>query len=129
MSTGQDVLIGATRPAPGRESDHAVTTAALLAGLARTGVRLLLVGGAAELLLPDGSGRTVLDDPQFPADWRPVALACNEQLALCRADSTVDWTYLSPPCSSPARAPAATASARTNCWSMPTAASPPSPIG
>ncbi|MEV8098765.1 NAD(P)H-binding protein [Kitasatospora sp. NPDC085879] len=97
LSTGQDVLIGATRPAPGRESDHAVTTAALLAGLARTGVRLLLVGGAAGLLLPDGSGRTVLDDPQFPADWRPVALACNEQLALCRADSIVDWAYLSPP--------------------------------
>ncbi|WP_371494054.1 NAD(P)H-binding protein [Kitasatospora sp. NBC_00374] len=96
LSTGQDVVISATRPAPGREQDLAEAARALLTGLARTGARLLLLGGAGSLTLPGGTGRTVLDGPGFPADWRPIALACNEQLAVCRADRTVDWAYLSP---------------------------------
>jgi len=29
--------------------------------------------------------------------WRPIALACNEQLAAFRASTDVDWSYLSPP--------------------------------
>jgi uncharacterized protein len=96
LSAGQDLVISATRPAPGRESELAAATRALLAGLATTGTRLLLVGGAASLAVP-GTGGTVLDAPDFPLSLRGIALACNEQLATCRADSTVDWTYLSPP--------------------------------
>lgn len=42
----------ATRPAPGREHELPAITSVLLAGLAHTGVRLLLVGGAATLLVP-----------------------------------------------------------------------------
>ncbi|WLQ53019.1 NAD(P)H-binding protein [Streptomyces poriferorum] len=96
LSTGQDVVISATRPAPGREPDLVTTTEALLAGAVRTGVRLLLVGGAAGLTVP-GTGATVIDQPDFPAFLRPIALACNGQLAACRAEKTADWTYLSPP--------------------------------
>jgi uncharacterized protein len=93
LATG-DVVISATRPAPGREAELVTTATALLAGLAGTGVRLLLVGGAATLRTP--SGTTLLDDPDFPVDFRPIATACAAQLACCRANSTVDWTYLSP---------------------------------
>jgi putative NADH-flavin reductase len=38
LSVGQDVVISATRPAPGREGQIVATTRALLAGLGRTGV-------------------------------------------------------------------------------------------
>ncbi|GGV21160.1 hypothetical protein GCM10010495_40750 [Kitasatospora herbaricolor] len=96
LSKDQDLVISATRPAPGREGEFAATTRALLAGLARTGVRLLVVGGAGSLTVPGSGGALVTDDPLFPADWRPIAEACGEQLAVCRADTAVDWAYLSP---------------------------------
>ena len=34
LSAGQDLVVNATRPAPGREPEHAAITRALLAGLA-----------------------------------------------------------------------------------------------
>ena len=46
VSAGQDVVINATRPASGLESTIANTTKGLMDGLARSGVRLLVVGGA-----------------------------------------------------------------------------------
>jgi putative NADH-flavin reductase len=97
LSAGHDVVISATRPAPGREPELVTTTGALLAGLARTGARLLIVGGAATLTVPGTGGATVLDSPRFLApEFRAIALACAQQLQVCRAESTVDWTYLSP---------------------------------
>jgi putative NADH-flavin reductase len=73
------------------------TTRALLAGAAKAGTRLLVVGGAATLTVPGAGGRTVVEMPDFPPAWRPIALACAEQLAVCRADTGADWAYLSPP--------------------------------
>ncbi|GLW07187.1 hypothetical protein Misp01_23170 [Microtetraspora sp. NBRC 13810] len=46
---------------------------------------------------PGTGGATVVDTPDFPPDWRPIALACARQLDVCRADTGADWTYLSPP--------------------------------
>lgn len=98
LSTGQDVVISAMRPAPGRESDLVTTTKTLLAGLAKTGVRLLVSGGAGSLTVPGGGGTTVLDDPNFrpPAAVQDLARACVDQLDACRAETEVDWAYLSP---------------------------------
>ncbi|GGR13318.1 NAD(P)H-binding protein [Streptomyces netropsis] len=96
LSAGQDVVIGATRPAPGSEGELVKATEGLLTGLAGTGVRLLVVGGAGSLIVPGTGGATVIDAPDFPADWRGIALACNAQLAACRGSSEVDWAYLSP---------------------------------
>ena len=91
-------MISATRPAPGSESDLVTTTKALLAGLARTCVRLLVVGGAGSLVVPDTGGTTVLDHPDFqpPVAARDLAEACTDQLEACRAEAVVDWAYLSP---------------------------------
>ncbi|MEV7186109.1 NAD(P)H-binding protein [Kitasatospora sp. NPDC093102] len=97
IAPGQDVVVTATRPAPGSEHELAIATEGLLAGIAGTGVRLLAVGGAAGLLVPGGGGTTLVDSPGFPEEIRPIALACNEQLDLYRAAGPdVDWTYLSP---------------------------------
>ncbi len=98
LSVGQDVVISATRPAPGQENDLVTTTKALLAGLVPTGVRLLVVGGAATLTVPGTGGTTVLDDPTYlPTAWRAIPLARTDQLEACRAEVGVDWAYLSPP--------------------------------
>ncbi|MEU1015881.1 NAD(P)H-binding protein [Streptomyces sp. NPDC005898] len=100
LAAGQDVVVNATRPAPGREADHAAVTRALLAGLAATpDVRLLVIGGAGSLTVPGTDGTRVIDDPRFvPPAWRHVAEASNAQYeALRTADTPVNWTYLSPP--------------------------------
>ncbi|MEU1024985.1 NAD(P)H-binding protein [Streptomyces sp. NPDC005904] len=100
LAAGQDVVVNATRPAPGREADHAAVTRALLAGLAATpDVRLLVIGGAGSLMVPGTDGTRVIDDPRFvPPAWRHVAEASNAQYeALRTADTPVNWTYLSPP--------------------------------
>lgn len=99
LSRDQDLVISATRPATGRESELVDTARTLLAGLSRTRVRLLLVGGAGSLVVPGSNGRTVRDDPTFapPPAADPLVAACGEQLDVCRADdSGVDWVYLSP---------------------------------
>ena len=53
FSNGQDIVISATRPPQGEENQLVVTASALLSGLAQTKVRLLLVGGAASLTVPN----------------------------------------------------------------------------
>ena len=98
--SGADLVVGATRPAPGNEHDLVITAKGLLAGTAASRVRLMLVGGASSLIVPGTAGRTVLDDPDHlhPAG-RPIGKACADQLAACRHDTDADWTYLSPPAS------------------------------
>ncbi len=56
--------------------------------------RLLLVGGAASLQLPDGS--MLLDSPHFPAEYRGTAAGAYAALQLLRAETSLQWSYLSP---------------------------------
>ncbi|GAA0930872.1 NAD(P)-dependent oxidoreductase [Nonomuraea longicatena] len=97
LGAGQDVVVSATRPPAGQEGELAATAKALLAGLSGTGVRLLLVGGAATLIVPGTGGRTVVEDPDFPTEIRDIALACADQHHVVRGEEEVDWAYLSPP--------------------------------
>ena len=98
VSVGQDIVISAIKPAPGNRSETVATTNALMDGLAQTGVRLLVVGGAATLTIPGTGGKTVIEDPNFlPVSARQVGKASADQLEACRSESRVDWAYLSPP--------------------------------
>ena len=100
LAAGQDAVLGATRPAPGDESAHTTMAKALLAGVARTGTRLLAVGGAGSLAVPGTGGVLAVDDPVFvPPAYRAIAQACNDQWEVYRTDTAADWTYLSPPAS------------------------------
>ncbi|WBB60199.1 NAD(P)H-binding protein [Streptomyces sp. WMMC500] len=69
---------------------------ALVAGLARAGVaRLVLVGLSS--LLPDATGRRLLDAPGFPAEFRPFCEAHAAGLETLRAaPPELDWLYVSP---------------------------------
>ncbi|MEU6992386.1 NAD(P)H-binding protein [Streptomyces sp. NPDC046465] len=98
LSAHQDLMVNATRPAPGREGDHAAISKSLLTGLSGTGVRLLVVGGAGSLTVPGTDGVLAIDVPRYvPAAWRHIAEASNAQYdALRTTDTDVDWTYLSP---------------------------------
>ncbi len=100
LSADQDVVINATRPSPGSESEIMATTQGLMDGVARAGVRLLIVGGAATLKVPGTAGRTLLDETRFlPATARHIGQASAMQHAVCSTEDRVDWAYLSPPAS------------------------------
>lgn len=93
-----DVVVASTRPAPGDEASHPAVTSTLLDVAAKTGRRLLVVGGAAPLLAPDDANRLVIDTPGYvPAEYRAISMACVAQLRACQAHRTADWTYVSPP--------------------------------
>lgn len=98
VSAGQDVVISAIRPAPGHESDIIPTTRSLMDGLAQTGVRLLVVGGAATLTVPGTRGKKVIEDSNYlPISARHIGKASAEQFEVCLAETRVDWAYISPP--------------------------------
>lgn len=56
--------------------------------------RLFWVGGAGTLEV--APGKRVIDDPHFPAAWKPEAEAQGKALDVFRASKGVTWTYLSP---------------------------------
>lgn len=98
ITAGHDVVISATRPGTGQETALVDAARSLLAGVQRTGTRLVLVGGAASLRVPDTDGLQVIDDPRYLAPaYRAIAAACVGQLEACREHRAADWTYLSPP--------------------------------
>lgn len=68
---------------------------AVLGPVKRAGVkRLLVVGGAGSLLLPDGS--RVIDSPGFPAEYKAEASAGATWLQTLRQETALDWSFLSP---------------------------------
>ncbi|MCD9028429.1 NAD(P)-dependent oxidoreductase [Luteimonas sp. BDR2-5] len=56
--------------------------------------RYLVVGGAGSLEVAPGV--TLLDTPEFPAEYRAEAEAGARFLALLRAEQELDWAFLSP---------------------------------
>ena len=98
LSAGQDIVISAIRPLAGREGKLVAMTQTILNGAAQAGVRLLIVGGAASLKIPGRGNTTVLTAPGFlPEEIVNIACACFAQYAVCQADHSANWTYLSPP--------------------------------
>ncbi|MGW4351352.1 NAD(P)-dependent oxidoreductase [Nocardia sp. NPDC004582] len=96
-SAGSDVVVSATRPVPGSEHELAEVAAALLEGLADSGIRLLVVGGAGTLTVA-GTGKTLAEQTGFPAALGPIAEGGRRQLEVFRTTAhPVNWTYVSPP--------------------------------
>lgn len=98
LTAGHDVAISAIRPPAGSEDQLVTITKAILDGVVQSGIRVLIVGGAASLKMPGQSDTTVLTAPDFlPESVLDIARACFAQHEACRADTRADWTYLSPP--------------------------------
>lgn len=92
----RDAVISAIGPSRGTGPQVVVEAArSLIAGLARAGVRrLVVVGGAGSLEVAPGV--QLVDTPNFPKEWRPIALAHRDALAIYQT-ADLDWTYVSPP--------------------------------
>ena len=85
---GHDLVISAAHFAT-------LPASAVIGPVKKAGVnRLLVVGGAGSLLLPDGT--RVIDSQGFPAEYKPEAGAGAEFLDSLRQEQDLDWTFLSP---------------------------------
>jgi putative NADH-flavin reductase len=82
-----------------RDHDAGIIVAAaraLLDGLPRANVRRFVWAGGAGSL-EAAPGVRLVDSPDFPAEWKPEALAQAEALAVIRgAGPGMEWTYISP---------------------------------
>jgi putative NADH-flavin reductase len=85
---GHDVVISAAH-------FSTLPASAVIGPVKKAGVnRLLVVGGAGSLLLPDGT--RVIDSKGFPEEYKAEAGAGAEFLEHLRQEQDLDWTFLSP---------------------------------
>lgn len=85
---GNDVVLSAAR-------FDGIPAATLLVPAKQAGVkRVLVVGGAGSLLLPDDS--RVIDSKDFPEAYKPEASAGALYLDALKQEKELDWTFLSP---------------------------------
>jgi len=90
---GADAVLSAVGGEPQTIRD---SIPALLDGSIRAGSRrLVIVGGSGSLEVRPGV--QMVDTPTFPAAYKKAALAHRDALNELRKNTTIAWTYLSPP--------------------------------
>lgn len=95
---GHDVVISAFNGGwgdPEIYDKHLAGSRAVAAAAKAAGTRLITIGGAGSLHAPDGS--QFVDSPEFPVEWRDGAKAARDALGELRAETGLDWTFVSPP--------------------------------
>lgn len=97
--TGHDAVISAYNPGwtePNIHDLHLQASQAIVEGVKASGVkRLLVVGGAGSLFV--APGLQLVDTAEFPAQYKQGALAAREALNQLKLESTLDWSFVSPP--------------------------------
>lgn len=77
-------------------SQHSASLKHLCDILSGTDVRLLVVGGAGSLYVNPEHTAQVMDGPDFPEIFKPLARAQGKALEELRQRSDVNWTFVSP---------------------------------
>ena len=75
---------------------HSTTLKHLCDILSGTDTRLLIVGGAGSLYTNKEHTEQLLDSPNFPDSYKPLAKAQGKALAELRERNDVKWTFISP---------------------------------
>ena len=100
---GHDAVVSAFNPGwddPDLYAQFMKGSAAIVGGVRQSGVRrFLVVGGAGSLFVAPGV--QMVDTPEFashvPPNIIPGAKAARDALTALRGDTTLEWTFLSPP--------------------------------
>ncbi len=79
-------------------SQHSATLKHLCDILSGSKIRLLIVGGAGSLYLDDTHTAQVMNAPNFPDMFKPLAAAQAKALDELRNRDDVQWTFVSPAC-------------------------------
>ena len=94
---GFDVVVDAFGAwAPETLPQHSTSLKHLCDILSGTDVRLLVVGGAGSLYVNPEHTAQVMDGPDFPDAFKPLASNMGAALSELRRRDDVKWTYLSP---------------------------------
>lgn len=94
---GFDVVINAFGAwTPETLGDHVKTSQHLADLLSGTDTRLLIVGGAGSLYVDPEHSVQLVDTPDFPAEFVPLASAQRDELTEIRKRDDVRWTFVSP---------------------------------
>lgn len=95
---GHDVVISSYNPGwtnPNIYQDFLDGAQAIQQAVKASGVkRYIVIGGAGSLFVAPGV--QLVDTPQFPAEWKPGALAAREYYNIIQKEQDLDWTFLSP---------------------------------
>ncbi|MGN0183777.1 MAG: NAD(P)-dependent oxidoreductase, partial [Aristaeellaceae bacterium] len=84
--------------APEALPQHSASLKHLCDILSGTEIRLLVVGGAGSLYVNPEHSAQVMDGPDFPEMFKPLANAQGKALEELRQRSDVKWTFVSPAC-------------------------------
>lgn len=99
LVAGHDAVVSAFNPGwtnPNLYNEAVKGFETIEKGTQQAGVtRLLVVGGAGSL--EAAPGVQFVDLPEFPAEFKPGAAAARDYLNVIRQNTTLDWTFLSPP--------------------------------
>jgi len=95
---GNDVVVSAYNPGwanPDIYNEFLKGAQSIQGAVKKSGVkRYIIVGGAGSLFVAPNV--QLIDTPQFPAEWKPGALAARDYLDILKKENELDWTYLSP---------------------------------
>lgn len=90
-----EVVISAFGPGMSDTDKLVKATKALINAIKASGkLRLIAVGGAGSLEV--GDGMLLVETPEFPSEWKAIAEAHKEALALYEKEIGLDWTNISP---------------------------------
>jgi putative NADH-flavin reductase len=95
---GNDVVISAYNPGwsnPDIYNDFLKGAQSIQSAVKQSGVkRLIVIGGAGSSYI--APNLQLVDTPDFPAAWKPGALAARDYLNIIRKEDQLDWTFVSP---------------------------------
>ena len=95
---GNDVVISAFNEGwtnPEIYDDYLEGSRHILKELKETGIkRFIVIGGAGSLL--DENDNRLVDDPNFPKEIKPGALAAADFYEVIQREEELDWTFISP---------------------------------
>ena len=95
---GHDTVISAYNAGwtnPNLYDDFLKGSRSIQEAIKKSGVkRIIVIGGAGSLFVAPGV--QLVDTPEFPADWKPGALAARDYLDILKKEQDLDWTFLSP---------------------------------
>ena len=92
LIAGHDAVISAFNPG---KDGSGTGAGSIIEAVKRSGVgRLLVVGGAGSLEI--APGKRLVDQPDFPAQWKHGALRTAAFLEQLRGETEFDWAFVSP---------------------------------